>query len=200
MVNPIPEDIKKTLGELSSAQQVVIRGYIATLRAEIHQMEETARTANDPDPHAHYHGHEKCTADHGHDEHHHGEENKGHDHHDHGHHKEHKHSDHDHAHKEHHHSHDSHSHDDNHGAKGGHDHGHEHHGDDHHHGHEHGDASACTHESHAHKHGHEKSAEDIPAWKKKALDADPNAAPFGGSWNTESNITATKAAEKMDEN
>ena len=41
-----------------------------------------------------------------------------------------------------------------------------------------------------HKHNHE----EMPAWKKRALQggADANAAPFGGSWNTESSMDATK--------
>ena len=32
----------------------------------------------------------------------------------------------------------------------------------------------------------------MPAWKKRALDADPNSAPFGGSWTTEMQVDATK--------
>jgi len=34
----------------------------------------------------------------------------------------------------------------------------------------------------------------MPAWKKQALASggDANAAPFGGSWNTESSLDATK--------
>jgi hypothetical protein len=77
MVKPMPDDVKACLGELSPSQQVTLKGYIGTLRAEIKDLEEQLRTSQDPDPHAHYHGHEKCTADHGH----------GHDHHveDHGH-------------------------------------------------------------------------------------------------------------------
>lgn len=63
MVKPIPENIKNTLSELSAAQQVAIRGYIGTLRAEIKGLEEEIRTLQDPDPHAHYHGHEKCTGE-----------------------------------------------------------------------------------------------------------------------------------------
>jgi hypothetical protein len=41
---------------------------------------------------------------------------------------------------------------------------------------------------------------DVPAWKKVALEsgADPMAAPFGGDWNTESNISA-KADATMEE-
>ena len=61
MVKPIPDDVKTCLSELSAAHQVILRGYIGTLRAEIKGLEEDLRTVNDPDPHAHYHGHEKCT-------------------------------------------------------------------------------------------------------------------------------------------
>jgi len=36
----------------------------------------------------------------------------------------------------------------------------------------------------------------VPEWKKKALamgdKLDPNAAPFGGSWNMESSLSATE--------
>lgn len=59
MVNPIPDKVKACLEELTSAQQVTLRGYIGTLRAEIKELEEKIRTVEDPDPHAHYHGHEK---------------------------------------------------------------------------------------------------------------------------------------------
>ena len=44
-------------------------------------------------------------------------------------------------------------------------------------------------------HDHEmEEVDEIPAWKKRALESgnDPNAAPFGGSWNTESSLDATK--------
>ena len=39
-----------------------------------------------------------------------------------------------------------------------------------------------------HDHDHKKKEEEIPAWKKRALESggDASAAPFGGSWNTES--------------
>ena len=87
MVKPIPDKIKECLSELSAAQQVALRGYIGTLRAEINSLEEQLRTAEDPDPHAHYHGHDKCTADHGHvdGEHGEGDEHKHADKHDCGH-------------------------------------------------------------------------------------------------------------------
>lgn len=65
MPTPIPDPVKATLAELTSPQQVVLRGYIATLREEIKSLEEKIATINDPDPHAHYHGHDKCTEDHG---------------------------------------------------------------------------------------------------------------------------------------
>jgi hypothetical protein len=47
-----------------------MRGYIATLRADIKDLEEAKVLAEqDPEPdahaHAHYHGHEKCTANQG---------------------------------------------------------------------------------------------------------------------------------------
>lgn len=74
MPNPIPENVKATLSTLTGGQQVILRGYIATLREEIKGFEEEALTADDPDPHAHFHGHEKCTSDHGHDGHHGAEE------------------------------------------------------------------------------------------------------------------------------
>lgn len=64
MVKPIPENVKICLSELSAAQQVTLRGYIGSLRAEMKTLEEEIRTVSDPDPHAHYHGHEKCTGKH----------------------------------------------------------------------------------------------------------------------------------------
>lgn len=40
----------------------------------------------------------------------------------------------------------------------------------------------------------EGKKEDMPAWKKRALEAggDASAAPFGGSWGAESSMDATK--------
>lgn len=77
-MKPIPDNVKACLAELSASQQVTLKGYIATLRAELKEAEEQLRTAHDPDPHAHFHGDEKCTLDHGHDKegdaHHHGKE------------------------------------------------------------------------------------------------------------------------------
>jgi suppressor of tumorigenicity protein 13 len=58
------------------------------------------------------------------------------------------------------------------------------------HNHEHG-------HGHGHSHKHQEEGEDIPAWKKKAMDADPNAAPFGGSWGAEASVDAT--ADKKDD-
>lgn len=49
MVNPIPGKVKECLGSLSSEQQVTLRGYIGTLRAEIKELEEKIRTIEDPD-------------------------------------------------------------------------------------------------------------------------------------------------------
>ena len=46
-----------------------------------------------------------------------------------------------------------------------------------------------------HGHSHEKEEKkEVPEWKKRAMEsgADANAAPFGGSWNTESTTSATK--------
>jgi len=75
-------------------------------------------------------------------------------------------------------------------------HDHEHQEHSHEHKHEHQEHS---HE-HGHKHAHEETEEEMPAWKKKALESgatDPMAAPFGGDWNKESNISAKDS--KMEE-
>merc|ERR1712021_228784 len=77
--------------------------------------------------------------------------------------------------------------------KKGHDHGHGHAKEEkkgHDHGHDH-DGKGESHD-----HSKEKS---MPVWKKRALEsaADPNAAPFGGDWNTESSTSAT--ADKMEQ-
>ena len=63
--------------------------------------------------------------------------------------------------------------------------------------HEHNDHEQHkSHEHSHHEHGHAKKnkEEEVPAWKKRALEsgADPNAAPFGGSWAAESSLDATK--------
>jgi len=182
MAKPIPDNVKEILGQLSGPHQVVMRSYLATLRSEIKDLKEELLNATAEDPHAHFHGHEKCTADHSHAETAHGG--------DHAHKHEHgegEHCDHpSHAHAHHHHD------DEKPAAKEEHSHEHhEHHDHEHHH-----------HDAHAHEHDHhEKEAEEMPAWKKKALESDPNAAPFGGSWNTESNVSASDASKggKMEE-
>ena len=85
-------------------------------------------------------------------------------------------------------------------------HDHEHHGEEHAHAHdhdmkeEHGHSeSAHAHEhqehshEHGHKHAHDETKDEMPAWKKKALEggaSDHMAAPFGGEWTTESNLSA----------
>jgi len=58
------------------------------------------------------------------------------------------------------------------------------------------DEFAITEHKHEHGHDHDhKKEDDVPAWKKKALESgsdDPMAAPFGGTWNAESSVDATK--------
>jgi hypothetical protein len=177
MVKPIPDNIKEVLSQLSGPQQVALRGYIATLRADIKGLEEELLAARDEDSHAHYHGHEKCTADHGHEHSSHGkEEGEG----EHAHHS-HEHSSHG---KEGHgeHAHHSHVHHDHHKEHSHHDH-HTHH--DHHH----------------HENAKKEESAEMPAWKKKAMEqgaTDPTAAPFGGSWTTEAQANA-KSDDKMQE-
>lgn len=39
--------------------------------------------------------------------------------------------------------------------------------------------------------------DDIPDWKKKAMDADPNAAPFGGTWDKEASVSASEDMPPM---
>ena len=63
MVDPIPEKVKSCLGELTPAQQVILRGYIGTLRAELNDKDGEVRALKDEDPTAHYHGEQKCTLD-----------------------------------------------------------------------------------------------------------------------------------------
>lgn len=213
MVAPIPDNVTELLGQLSTSQQVTLRTYIASLRAEVKELEDQIRTLKDPDPHAHYHGHEKCTADHDHK----GHDHKEHDHKEHDHkahdHKAHDHKAHDHKehdHKEHHH--DEHCHHE-HKEHAHNDHKEHAHAHDHHEDHPHDEVMAVDdhhdhkehHHEHAHEHKHahdEKSKEEtIPAWKKLALEsgaaADPLAAPFGGDWKTETSVSATEA--KMEE-
>lgn len=78
MAPPIPENVKEILTALTAPQQVIMRSYIATLRAENKDLNEQLLTLTTPneDAHAHYHGHEKCTADHGHEQHGHEEEDE----------------------------------------------------------------------------------------------------------------------------
>ena len=38
---------------------------------------------------------------------------------------------------------------------------------------------------------HPQHKSDIPTWKKEAMNADPNACPFGGTWETEASLDAT---------
>ena len=59
MVKPTPANIKEILDQLSGPQQVALRSYLATLRNEIKDLEAELLVTHDPDPHAHYHGHEK---------------------------------------------------------------------------------------------------------------------------------------------
>jgi len=54
---------------------------------------------------------------------------------------------------------------------------------------------AANNDSHDHGHGHSAKMDvDEPEWKKRARDsgADALAAPFGGTWTTESSLDATK--------
>jgi hypothetical protein len=41
----------------------------------------------------------------------------------------------------------------------------------------------------------------MPSWKKRAMEGgdDPMAAPFGGTWNTESSLSASDGVKKMEE-
>jgi hypothetical protein len=200
MVKPIPENIKTLLSELSSTQQVALRGYIASLRTEVKDLEAELLAKSDPDPHAHYHGDQKCTIDHGHEGHHdhdhvhhHGDQkctidhgHGGHDHKDHDH-KHHDHKEHDHAHHNDHKDHD-HKH-------------HEHKDHDHkHHEHKDHDHKDHGHDGHEHKHHDHVDHDEMPAWKKKALESgssDPSQAPFGGDWNSETirNLNEDKMEE-----
>jgi hypothetical protein len=195
MVKPIPDEVKEILSGLPTMQQVIMKGYIASLRSEIKDMETEMITKNDPDPNAHYHGHEKCTVDHEHKDH----DHKEHDHsttactenHDHGSH-DHKGHDHD-DNRGHDHGNKGHDHDDNcghdHGHKG-HDHGHKGHDHDDNQGHKRHDGH--DHDKCGHDHGHKEHDHDhnMPDWKKQALESsdDAGAAPFGGSWNKETEM------------
>jgi len=172
-----------TLKKNNNTSTVVIRAYIAGLRDQLKeyklQSEIKPAAAAEEDAHAHYHGHEKCTSSHGHEDH----DHKAHDH------KEHDHKGHDHKGHEHDHGHAAkHVEEDAHAHYHGHEkctsnHGHE----DHNH--------AANNDSHDHGHGHSAKMDvDEPEWKKRARDsgADALAAPFGGTWTTESSLDATK--------
>jgi hypothetical protein len=164
-MKPIPDNIKQILGQLQGPQQVALKAYIGTLRAEMKDLEAQLHALQNPAPdHGHYHGHELCTADHGHSEHAHGHKKEHEPHH---HHKEHDH--HEHHHKEHDHKHNDHC---------------------EHKDHDHKDHHKEHHDHHEHKHEHHHGQDEVPAWKKKAMESDPSAAPFGGSWNAESNVNA----------
>ena len=169
MVKPIPDNVKEVLNGLSSPQQVVLRTYIASLREAI----KTFEAAQDQNPHAHYHGHEKCVFDHSHGN------------------TSHQKADHHETCTE------DHSHDENY-REGS--HLHDHHACNEEHGHVHGhDRIEPEHAPHndehqGHLHEHAETMEEAPAWKKRALDAglnDSMAAPFGGSWTTEASLSAT---------
>jgi hypothetical protein len=55
-----------------------------------------------------------------------------------------------------------------------------------------------SHSSHKHETDAAKK-HDMPAWKKKALEADPMAAPFGGSWTTEASVNAAENKNLMEQ-
>ncbi|GKY98540.1 hypothetical protein MPSEU_000811000 [Mayamaea pseudoterrestris] len=181
MVKPIPDNIKEILNQLHGPQQVTLKTYIASLRSEINSLQEEILATKTEDPHAHFHGHEKCTMDHGHAS---AEHKQTHDESkkDHGH--EHKHE---HSKKE-----DAAACDHKHDC--GHDHNHKH---DHHE-----DSAAATKSEHSHKehshgdhkhdHKHGDAKSEVPAWKTAAASGDAHAAPFGGTWDTEASLNARK--------
>jgi hypothetical protein len=71
----------------------------------------------------------------------------------------------------------------------------------HEHSHEHKEKDPHKDCGHDHGHGHDHGNDDaspkkeMPSWKKRALEsgADAGAAPFGGSWNTESSVNAEES-------
>jgi hypothetical protein len=72
----------------------------------------------------------------------------------------------------------------------------------HDHGHDHEHKHSDHHEKKEHEHATTATEEEVPAWKKQALEAgnDPMAAPFGGNWNTESSLSASDSGvKKMEE-
>lgn len=60
-MKPTPDNVKEILNQLPGPQQVVLRTYIASLRSQIKDLEAEVLAKSDPDPHAHYHGHEKVS-------------------------------------------------------------------------------------------------------------------------------------------
>jgi len=193
---PLPSNVKEVISGLPVKDQVVLRSYIAGLRDTLKEYKEKVErreiNGEDDDPHAHYHGHDKCTEDHGHD---------SHDHHDDGdaHHHGHEKCTEDHGHKNHDHHGDA--------MKDGEAEAHHDHAKDSGHSHEHDHKKHEHKKNHEEKHGHDHShnhdekmaeadaaAADVPAWKKRAMESgeDATAAPFGGSWGAESSVDATK--------
>jgi len=63
MVDPIPQNVKDCLKLLPAAQQVILRAYIGTLRANLKEKDGEILGLRDDDPNAHYHGDKMCTAD-----------------------------------------------------------------------------------------------------------------------------------------
>mmetsp|Transcript_46393 Transcript_46393/g.52389 ORF Transcript_46393/g.52389 Transcript_46393/m.52389 type:complete len:170 (+) Transcript_46393:163-672(+) len=164
MLDPIPLKVRDCLTELSSAQQVILRGYIGTLRADLKEKEGEILGLRDGDSNAHFHGDKMCTENHGHDS-----TEHGHDHggdsteHKHGHGHGHGHGDH----KKsegcdgHEHGHDDHK------KSEGSDHGHDH--NKHEHKHEHKPAEGHDH-GHEHKHTDTKEKKTVEAGDPMALD------------------------------
>mmetsp|Transcript_63213 Transcript_63213/g.186845 ORF Transcript_63213/g.186845 Transcript_63213/m.186845 type:complete len:99 (+) Transcript_63213:93-389(+) len=81
-----PVAVSDAIKKLDASDQVAVQTYIAQLKSTIEDLEgEVLKLkkgdAHEDDAHAHFHGHEKCTADHGHsDDAHHGDEEVSHDH------------------------------------------------------------------------------------------------------------------------
>jgi hypothetical protein len=62
IMQPIPENVKEVLSSLSSAQQLTLRQYIASLRADIQSKdEEILKLRDGADDTAHYHGGVRCS-------------------------------------------------------------------------------------------------------------------------------------------
>jgi len=60
---PLPSNVKEVISSLAVKDQVIIRSYIAGLRDQLKEFKVKAEHKDDEDdPHAHYHGHEACTA------------------------------------------------------------------------------------------------------------------------------------------